>query len=270
MTWIQDYHLVRCLDEAEELLTQPGWALIGGGSHIVAVKPASIDKLVDLLPLGLDFIREQDDTLQLGARLRLQDIVERDDFDGLLKQAVHSLSHSINLRNQMTLAGETAWPSPRNELQAALLALDARVIRHGREPIPVADYVALDERDGIITSLEVPLAPDREHSFHKVSPAAAGRPLLLLAASALYEGEHLVDLRLVLGNLGRFPIRARALEARLVGMDRVTLEAATFTDADRAGLDAIAEPEASVESKWAWADALLAELFAVPTGEDGS
>jgi aerobic carbon-monoxide dehydrogenase medium subunit len=270
VTWIQDYQLVRSLDEAEELMAQPGWALMGGGSHLVALKPPGIDKLIDLLPLGLDFLREQEGMLQLGARLRLQDIAEREDHGGLLKQAVLSLSHSLNLRNQMTLAGETAWPSPRNELQAALLALDARVIRHGRDPIAMADYLALEPRDGIITSLEIPLAPKREHGFHKVSPAKGGRPLLLLTGSAQFDGEHLAELRLVLGNLGPIPCRARALETRLIGMDRAALAEAAFTKADRADLEVVEEPEASAPSKWAWADALLAEFFAPPTRDDGS
>ncbi len=268
MSWIQDYQLVRSLDEAEELLAQPGWALIGGGSHLVAVKPEGIDKLVDLLPLGLDFLRERDEVLQLGARLRLQDIAEREDYGGLLKKAVLSLSHSINLRNQMTLAGETAWPSPRNELQTALLALDARVIRHGREPMALADYVALPERDGIITSLEIPLEPGWDFGFHKVSPAKESRPLLLLAAAARFDGDRLADLRLALGNLGPFPCRARALESRLIGMERAALADEVFTPPDRADLEVSEQPEAAAESKWAWADALLAEFFATPAGDE--
>ncbi len=263
MSWIKDYQLVRDLNEAAELLAREGegWTLLGGGSHLVAVKPPEVQRLVDLLPIGLDAVEETNGELRLGARVRLQTLVERDDMGGLLKDASLSLAHSKNLRNQMTLAGEIAWPNPRNELVTALLALDARLERFDRADTSLDDYLDEDPRDGIITAVAMPGGDGWRHGFHKVSPAPDSRPLLVLAGAARVEDDMLAELRLALGNLGDRPLRAAALERRLVGATLADLAAERFTESDREGLEALASREATIDSKWQWADALLIEFL---------
>lgn len=264
MSWIKDYQLVRDLDEAAALLSREdeGWALLGGGSHLVAVKPPEVRRLIDLLPLGLDRIERASGELRLGARVRLQTLVDRDDMDGLLEAASLSLAHSVNLRNQMTLAGEIAWPNPRNELVTALLALDARLARHGRGDAALDDYLDEDPREGIITGVAMPDGDGWRHGFRKVSPAPDARPLLVLAGAARIEGGALAELRLAFGNLGSRPLRAAALEARLAGTPVAELGAQRFTEADREGLAAVESQDAPVDAKWLWADALLAQFCA--------
>lgn len=262
MSWIKDYRLIRDLDEAEALLAMPGWAILGGGSHLVAVRPPGIDKLIDLLPLGLDGIRAAAGRIRFGARLRLQELAEREDYGGLLREAVQSLAHSVNLRNQMTLAGEVAWTSPRNELQTALLVLDAVVIRHLREPLSLADYLAAPEREGIITAITLSADEGWTHAFRKVSHAEGGRPLLAMAGAARIEAGKLADLRLALGNLGAYPQRALALETRLRGEALNALSGQSMGATDREGLEVVDEHEAAADSKWQWADALFAEVLA--------
>lgn len=268
MSWIKDYRMVRSLEEAETLLSEPGWALLGGGSHLVAKRPPGIDKLIDLLPLGLDGIATGGDRLRLGARLRLQEIADRDDFDGLLGLACESLAHSERLRRQMTLGGEIAWPNPRNELQTALLTREAVVIRHARAALPLAEYLAEPRREGIITALELDAGPGWRHGFHVALARPGARPTLVLAGAARLAGGRLAGLRVALGNLGAHPQRAHALERRLEGLPLDDLAAVSLRVADREGLASEDSPEqpgyvaASVEEKWRLASDLLGEFLA--------
>jgi CO/xanthine dehydrogenase FAD-binding subunit len=257
MSWVKQYELAASFAEAEVLLAQPGWMLMGGGSHIVAVKPAGIDKLVDLMLLGLDGITEDGNELRIGARLHLEHLVERKDFEGLLEQAILSLTHSPNMRNQMTLAGETAWVSPMNELQVALLALDAVVHRHGREPTSAADYLAENEHEGIITEICFPLEPGRRHHFDRIAPGEGARPLLAFAATATFSGGRVESLRLAVGNLGPFPQRLKAIETRLAGASVAEFAGETLREGDHEGLVAFDSPGADIESKWSWLETMI-------------
>jgi len=265
MSWIKDYRLVNDLDEAVELLARPGegWTVLGGGSRLVAQRPPNVERLLDLLPLGLDRIEARGDgALRLGARVRLQGLADRDDRDGLLREAALSLGHSLNLRNQMTLAGETAWPLAFSELQTAWVALDARVLRHGRPTKTAAEYLAESGRHGVITAIELPPVSGWRFGFHAVRAAESARPQLLLAAGARVVGGSIAESRLVYGRLGERPQRARGLEARLVGAPALPLGLGSLARLDREGLALLSEPAIADETKWAWAAALLDEFLA--------
>ncbi len=262
MTWPEDYEIFVSLDEAAAKLAEPGWAILGGGSRLVAKKPPEIKGLIDLMPLGLDRIHESKNELRLEARVRLEQLVQRDEFDGLLKQAACSMAHSVNLRNQMTVAGETAWPIALSEWQTALLALDVVIDRHGLPPAPLADYLRADRREGVITALRIPRAAGWRYGFDRIAPADGARPLLVLAGAARLAGGKLADCRLVLGRLGTRPQRAEALEKRLRGSAPAALADVKLTDPDRRGLEIADEPGAAADTKWRWAESMIARFLA--------
>ena len=261
MSWVKGYELAGSLEEAEALLEQPGWMLMGGGSRIVAKKPEGVDKLVDLMLLGLDGLRREAGQLRIGARVRLAQIVEIEEWSGLLGKSVLSLTHSPNMRNQMTLAGETAWRSPVNELQVALAALDATIHRNGHEPVPVADYLA-GERKGIITEFVIPLPAAGAWHFDRIAPGDGARPLLAFAAAASFAGDDLESIGIAVGNLGPDPQRLRTLEARLAGIPIAALAGEGLRGADREGLAAFESPGATVANKWEWLETLVSRCLA--------
>ena len=272
MSWIKDYRLTADLDEAAELLARPDerWAVFGGGSRLVARKPPEVERLVDLLPLGLDRIEDGDDgALRLGARVRLQTLADRKDRDGLLRAASLSLAHSVNLRNQMTLAGETAWPIVLSELQTALVALDARVHRHALAPTRVADYLAESPRVGIITAVELPAARGWRFGFHALRAASAARPQLVLAAGVELVDGRIKAARLVYGRFGERPQRALGLERRLVGEAPAPLGLGTLEGDLRDGLAPFDDPGVDAASKWDGAAALVDEFLDTCRGASG-
>ncbi len=270
MSWVKQYELAGSMEEAAALLGEPGWMVMGGGSHIVATKPKGIDKLVDLMLLGLDSVSKGDGELRIGARVRLEELVKRKDCEGLLEKAVLSLTHSANMRNQMTVAGETAWNSPMNELQIALLALDAVAHRHGFDPTSVEDYLAAETREGIIEEIAIPLDRSRRHHFDRIAPGDGARPLLAFAATGIFTEGKARSLRLAVGNLGPQPQRLRTVEARLEGAALTDLAKVSLSDEDRQALIAVDSPGAATANKWPWLDTLLSRSLAELACREGA
>jgi CO/xanthine dehydrogenase FAD-binding subunit len=273
MSWFKEYDLMMSLEEAAERLSEPGCAIIGGGSRLVAAKPDGIETLIDLMPLGLDRVRPLESGLMFEARVRLQDLVARKDYDGLLGKAILSLAHSENLRNQMTVAGETAWPLGLNEWQVALLALDAIIHRHNEHDAPAREYMASKERTGIITAVSLPARDGWRFGFDRVAPAEGARPFMTFAGAAKLAGDRIEDLRLALGNLGPYPQRMRALEDRLrgeatalppgTGRNGRGAEASFRLQAgDCAGIQAIDSHNAGLDAKWQWTEAMVGRFLA--------
>jgi CO/xanthine dehydrogenase FAD-binding subunit len=262
MNWLKEYELATSLDEAATLLAAPGSAIIGGGSRLVAAKPEAIHRLIDLMPLGLDRIERRNGGLVLGARVRMEDLVQRDDFGGLLKQALLSMTHSPNMRNQMTVAGETAWPRHLNEWQVALLALDASIRRHDRDPAAADEYFADEKREGIITAVAFPDRTGWRFGFDRIAPAEGARPLLVLAAGARLDGKRIADLRLAAGNLALRPQRLHELEQRLQGAAPEDLADFALAPGDKDGIRVEDGPGAAATSKWSWLQTLVGRFLA--------
>ncbi len=261
MSWVKNYELVSSLEEAESLLEEPGWMLMGGGSRIVAKKPEGIDKLVDLMLLGLDGVHQGEGHMRIGARVRLDEVTKLEEWNGLLGKSILSLTHSGNMRKQMTIAGETAWRSPMNEMQVALAALGAIVERNGYEPTPVIDYLA-GERKGIITEIDIPLPESGAWHFDRISPGDGARPLLAFAAAASFANDKVESISLAVGNLGQDVQRLSTLEARLTGCAVTSLAGEMLGETDGAGLIVAESPGASIDSKWAWLDTLVSRGLA--------
>lgn len=254
---IKDYEIVSTLEEAAERLAEPGWAVLGGGSHLVPSLPAAVDKILDPMLLGLDFLNDDDDDLRLGARLRLEALAQRDDFDGLLSAAAMSLAPSINERNQKTVAGELAWPHADSEWQAALLALDATMERFGHEDTSADDYLQGAERDGLITALRLPRPKGQRCRFERVAAASGSRPELAVAAAAVVRGGAIESVRIAVTGLGLPAARIKDVESGLTG-------------ADTASLDSWALPAGAVpDEKTALTEKLIARFLFSLAGEVG-
>jgi aerobic carbon-monoxide dehydrogenase medium subunit len=262
MSWVKRYLRAESLDEAAGLLTDPGLRLLGGGSRLIPARPAGVDGLVDLGRPPLDRIIQDGEVLRLEARVRLSQLTEIDNFQGLLGKAAISLGHSPNLRNQMTVGGECAWVSPGSELQVALLALGASVVFHGPPPSPLVDYLSAPERRGIITALEIPLQDDCRYRFDQVTAAKGAAPQLTMAAMARLGRGRIEEIRLAFGNLGTLPLRTTALERELTGTVPAVLH---LTDTHTAGLELLLDsatdkpgtsPAAGRKVKLAWVETL--------------
>lgn len=154
------YHRPRSLDDAWALLSNSGHSLLAGGTLIVPAARKPSDEgvtLIDLQALGLDTLQTDGNRLNLGAMVRLGDLVS----DRHVPQLIADLCRRelpSTLRNAATIGGTVGaagLATARDSvLLAGLLVHDAAVALHGAADRSLADY--LDTQPvGIVTTVSV-------------------------------------------------------------------------------------------------------------------
>jgi CO/xanthine dehydrogenase FAD-binding subunit len=197
--------------------------VLAGGTELLTHKRSDIHALVDLSALGLSYIRESSGVIAIGATTTLAALSEspilRALANGVIAQAAHRSVSSI-LRNQATIAG-TLISEPDGVLAVALLALDARVIVVGKETREdaIKEFVReLKERIGkaIVAEITVPMVNPRA-SMQIVARTPSDKPIVSVVVSARIENNVAHDVRIALGGVAEYAVRATAVEKSLEG-----------------------------------------------------
>lgn len=159
------YHRPRSLDDAWALLSNPGHSLLAGGTLVVPAARKPSDEgvtLIDLQALGLDTLDVDGDRLNLGAMVRLGDLM----IDPLMPALLADLCRRelpSTLRNAATIGGTVGAAgratagdgrSGDSVLLAGLLVHDAAVALHGTADRSLADYLGTRPA-GIVTTVSV-------------------------------------------------------------------------------------------------------------------
>jgi CO/xanthine dehydrogenase FAD-binding subunit len=142
---INAYHRPQTLEAALALLARPAVTSLpmGGGTYLSRKgwfpnREGSSGRLdpeyeaVDLQALGLKAIHFEEDTIQVGATVTLQSLLDQMAHSGFKAQSTAlgqalTLEASSNLRQMATIAGQLVCTDGRSALATALLALDARL-----------------------------------------------------------------------------------------------------------------------------------------------
>jgi CO/xanthine dehydrogenase FAD-binding subunit len=173
---------------------------------------------VDLQALGLDFLTKSGNSLELGATLTLQALLESEHCPAALESAL-KLEAPLNLRNAATVAGTLVACDGRSTFAAVLLALDAKITvnshRKAEETLNLGDFLPLREqvRGKLITRVTIPL--NVKLAFDSVAKTPADRPLVCAALAQWNSGRT----RLAVGGYGKSPMLAMdGTEAEGVGI----------------------------------------------------
>ena len=251
MTW--DFHEPRDLTGALQLLATHGEDahLIAGGTATVLLMRQGLLRpghVVSLRRIGAlaGIARTTDGGLRIGAMATHRD-AERSPhvraFSPALANAFASVA-TIRIRNQATVGGNLAHADPAQDPPPMLAALGASVTAvspRGERTIAVED-LAVDHfttslaADEIITEVTVPaLASRTRATYLKFLPRTADDYATVSVAAVLRLQEGVVTTaRVVLGAVGPTPIRARKVEAALMGerptSERVARAAAVVRD----------------------------------------
>ena len=140
---IKEYFTQTSISEALTLLSDhPGKGkFIAGGTNLVVDKDLTLDYLVDLHHLGLDYMIEENEQIRIGACTAIEEIYHSTLLntlaDGLLAQ-VASWFGSKQIRNVATIGGNIAEGLSAADTAPAMLAMDARAILVGDEERTVA------------------------------------------------------------------------------------------------------------------------------------
>jgi len=193
----------KTLDEALTLLMQPNRTPLGGGTLLSEPTTDPVE-VVDLQSLNLDSIKKSGNSLEIGATVTLQQLLESEHCPEPMKSAL-KLEAPLNLRNAASVAGTLVACDGRSTFGTILLALDAKIeTRYSIDDSRlsnIGEFLPLRPR-GLITSITVPL--NVKLAFDYVSRTPADKPIVCAALAQWNSGRT----RLVLGGYSKSPLLA--------------------------------------------------------------
>jgi CO/xanthine dehydrogenase FAD-binding subunit len=231
MLKIGAYFSPATLDEAVTLLAQEGRTVIAGGTDLL-VNPrymVGVREVVDIRKLGLDYIREENGWLYIGAGTTMRTVARHPTIqrlaNGILARGA-AVCGSPNIRNMATLAGNVASALPSADTLPALLALDAQAVLlgiYGERVVPFDSFFvgpgkSVRERE-LIRELRIPLAnfDTIEGGFYKIGRTAEDISIVNAAATLFIQDDIITTARLVMGAVAPIPLRTALAEEALIG-----------------------------------------------------
>jgi len=220
------------IGKAVELLAEHGEkaAILAGGTDLVAalnyyeVKP---DALLYIGGLGLDYIKEQDGKLVIGAGTTAAHLLASDLVAGKssVLAAAAKAHGSPAIRSAATIGGNLGTASPAGDLIPPLMVMDAEVVlvsTRGERVVPIEDFFTGPKEtvravDELIVEVQVPLLKGQT-AFEKLGRRKA--QIISVASAAVrldMEGGVCQEARIVLGSMAPTPLRCTKAEAMLKG-----------------------------------------------------
>ena len=230
-----EYHKPSTLDEAVALLASLGddAKILSGGQSLIPMmnfRLAEPANLVDINGLeGLDYIREADGYLTIGALTREAEL-DRSDLIKSKYPIIHDTAHVIAdplVRNLATIGGNLAHGDPANDHPATMVALGAEVVvfgPNGSRTISIDDFflgplaTALKANE-ILTEIRIPVPPANSGgAYIKFERKVGDFAIAAVAATVTLDGGgKCVKAGIGLTNVGPTPVRAKAAEEALIG-----------------------------------------------------
>lgn len=201
---ITDYYRPDTLPKALELLKNPGTLPLGGGTLLSRLKSVSV-KVVDLQALNLNTLQEKGNTLEIGATVTLQQLLESKHTPDALKSAI-KLEAPLNIRNAATVAGTLVAADGRSTFATAMLALDAKLtVQPEDEEFEIGNFLPLRGKNlhrKLITAITIPL--NATLAFESVARTPADKPIVCAVLASWPSGRT----RLALGGFSKAPMLA--------------------------------------------------------------
>jgi len=235
MSFWQNYHLARSVDDALQTLTSaPGEAmLIGGGTDLLLDiqqgRHAPVHTLVDVTEIPeLTALEIREGELFVGAGIPHREIVE----SPLVQEHAQALVEACGLiggpqvRNTATLGGNVAHALPAADGTIALMTLDAQAEVAGlkrRKKVPLSDIFVGPGKSSLNNELLVGFSfalksPGEASAFQRVMrPQGVAIAILNLGIWLQRDGDRIADVRIAVGPSGPVPRRMNLAEDYLRG-----------------------------------------------------
>lgn len=175
------------LEEAFQILNSGKKNAVLGGCAFLKMSGQEIGAGIDLSKLNLDFIKEKDGFIEIGAMASLREI----ETSPLLNQAFNrilpvSVSHIIGVqfRNIVTLGGSVFSRYGFSDLLTALLALDTEVELFHEGRLPLEEFLNRPVKKDILIKVIIKYE-QRIASYQCFRNSASDYPVLNAAVSKL-------------------------------------------------------------------------------------
>jgi len=258
---VKQFHHPRTLAEASALLAATGVknVALAGGTHLAAVDNPSIEGLVDLKGLRLDYLKKRPGGYALGAMTPVQAVAKATNLKGpagaLLRCAAQAIG-STPLRNAITVGGNCVAVFPWSDLPPAMGALDAEfVIARGTQErvVPFATLYQVRPTaelapGELVTEIRVPeFGPGVGTAFHKVGKVKNDFSLITVAVRLEISRKKITGARIMLNAVTRKVHRCLEAEKALIGQPAGTKTFAAAAALTPLGIDYTADFRASKE-----------------------
>jgi len=182
---IQQLVLAQTIEEAYEAVKERGATILGGATWL-RITAKHLEYAVDLTSLGLSYIREAGDRIEIGAATTLRSL----ETDSLLADRYGSLfartlGHivGVQLRNLSTLGGSLAGRYGFSDVGTLFLALGAQLDMYPAGLMNLEDYMAsTDHGPHLIRSVSIP-AQKVPAAFQTIRITHSDFPMLNAAAA---------------------------------------------------------------------------------------
>jgi len=231
MLKIGAYHSPTTLAQAVNLLADDGRTVIAGGTDLL-VNPrymVGIREVVDIRKLGLDYIREENGWLHIGAGATMRTVARHSKIQklaqGILARSA-AVCGSPNIRNMATLVGNVASALPSADTPPSLLALDAHAVlvgMQGERIVPLDSFFvgpakSVRERE-LIRELRIPLDnfDSLQGGFYKIGRTSEDISMVNAAVTLMIKDGAITTAHVVLGAVAPIPLRVTLAEEALIG-----------------------------------------------------
>lgn len=236
------------IGEAVKLLAEHGEqaAILAGGTDLVAalnyyeVKPGA---LLYIGGLGLDYIKEEDGKLVIGAGTTAAQLLASDlvaEKFGVMADAAKTHG-SPAIRTRATIGGNLGTASPAGDLIPPLMVMDAEVVlvsAKGERSVPIDQFFTgpgetVRAADELIVEVRVPLLPGK--AVHKKIGRRKAQQCSIVAAAVRLDmdGDVCKDARIMFGSMAPVPMRCTEAEAMIKGK---ALDEALIADCAKAAV----------------------------------
>ncbi len=233
---ITAYFTPTTIEDALSLLReQPGKGkLIAGGTNLVVEKDPTLNFLVDVRQLGLDYLREDDAWIHVGAGTHLETLYRSELMNSLASGMFTEMCRwfaSKQIRNMATIGGNIADGHSAADTIPPLLALDAQIVLHGEveRVMSIADFLtpaggSVLQPHEIITEIRIPKRfQQAAGAFLKHSKTREDISVVSVTTTMLVKDGRCEMARIALGAVAPIPLCVPAAEAVLTGQT-LTLE----------------------------------------------
>lgn len=187
MFTIQSLVKPETIEEAYKLLVEKRNNTILGGCAFLRMGSRAIVKGIDLSNLNLDYVRENDDYIEIGAMTTFREVETHplltQYFNGVLQKAVGNII-GIQFRNVVTVGATVFSKYGFSDLITALLALEAEIELYNGGRMSLENFLEKSYEKDILTKIFIK-KNNRKAVYKDIRISASDYPVLNLTVSRL-------------------------------------------------------------------------------------
>ncbi|OOC42074.1 xanthine dehydrogenase family protein subunit M [Thermosipho sp. 1074] len=157
MIYFREYLKPKNLQEAYEVLTSKNAKIIGGATFL-KLSNQSFETAIDLIDAKLDFIRESENEIEIGAMVTLSEFEDNtiisNLYNGFLKNITENIL-SFQMRNLITVGGTIFPKFGFSDLITGLLVLETEVHLYKNGKIRLEDFLNTKIQKDILEKITI-------------------------------------------------------------------------------------------------------------------